>query len=321
MSFVRKTIMASLFIVLSFTALGTITFAWLSVATVNAVDVMELGALADGLELSLTGEPTTFRKELNINDFIDTLVSLKMRDVTSVDNKAFKTLQGGPATVNVDYLTFVVYIRTSTIHDKVFLVENNLNATFDDFLPGTAVASKGIDFYAPFDFQYKPDVIVRNGELRRYYASNAIRLGFAEQLVDVGDYDDTRDNESLHNKIFDPSGDEIMGFGKEYGQHDFFNIMHTDPTKQISLPTVFPNTLYDFTKFSSNPNIAEDDKSLIVNLVETDLIDNSTGNPFKYGKVKINIWLEGYDADAFDSVYYDILKVRLKLKSGLIITD
>ena len=64
----------------------------------------------------------------------------------------------------------------------------------------------------------------------------------------------------------------------------------------------------------NNPYQALDNDSLITVLQETDEV-NEKGRSIYRGKIRINIWIEGWDADAFDSVENDRLKIQLQFKA------
>jgi hypothetical protein len=39
------------------------------------------------------------------------------------------------------------------------------------------------------------------------------------------------------------------------------------------------------------------------------------------GKVTMNIWLEGWDADCFDAILDDVIRIQLKFRAGKSITN
>jgi hypothetical protein len=63
----------------------------------------------------------------------------------------------------------------------------------------------------------------------------------------------------------------------------------------------------------TNPYIALDDDSQVATMVATEYV-NEDGKPIYRAKVRINIWIEGWDADAFDSVENDRVLIQLQFK-------
>ena len=57
------------------------------------------------------------------------------------------------------------------------------------------------------------------------------------------------------------------------------------------------------------------DNSKIMTLITTDKTDEDDRTYYE-GKVTIRIWLEGWDADMFDGVFRDNLKIQLMFKLG-----
>ena len=73
---------------------------------------------------------------------------------------------------------------------------------------------------------------------------------------------------------------------------------------------------YRLTTFDpTNPYIAENDDSQVATMIATEDV-NSDGDPIFRAKVRINIWIEGWDADAFNSILNDRIKIQLKFKAA-----
>jgi hypothetical protein len=152
------------------------------------------------------------------------------------------------------------------------------------------------------------DVVYR-GHKDTYYAKDAIRIGF-EELIDQP-YDQ-RQVEELNHFIFDPSNNPLRGYGMSYGAYNYFVNM---TNKSITLPEEKPNTVYELSKaLEDNPYVANNQNSLISNLQSTGLYDQD-GNEVYQSKVRVNIWIEGWDADAFDAILKDYIKIQLQFKS------
>ncbi len=84
---------------------------------------------------------------------------------------------------------------------------------------------------------------------------------------------------------------------------------------QITLPQEKPYTIYELTQIAEdNPYQALDNQSLITELQPTGFYDQD-GNEIYQSKVIINIWIEGWDADAFNAVLKDYIKIQLQFKN------
>lgn len=313
----RRTYILSLSFVLLIITLGTVTYAWVNLSLMNNVSGLDLTATSgDELELSLDG--INYSHNLP-EDLVRTLFDeVNLYDVTSIDGIHFQTgglREVGEAIPNEHYLSFDLWFRTSRSQRYVYLYNNLTNtASFDTDQVGTYVLSRGVPWIAKHTFLNGPELtdVVQQGSLGIYYAKNSVRMAFIEQ-VDEFNENDLRDEEELIRYIFDPSEDPIRGFGKNYGAFSYF-FHHT--LIYMSLPREFPHTSYRLSRMDpNNPYQALDDESLIASLQITNQVDDR-GRTYYSGKVRINIWIEGWDADAFDAITDDILRIQLQFKSA-----
>eukprot|EP01155_Anaeramoeba_flamelloides_P023902 Anaeramoba_flamelloidesa808574_102.p3 GENE.a808574_102~~a808574_102.p3 ORF type:complete len:146 (-),score=18.85 a808574_102:1501-1938(-) len=122
---------------------------------------------------------------------------------------------------------------------------------------------------------------------------------------------DTREEETLISWIFDPSGDETRGYGNTYGNYSYF----TEKTRNfISIPSQEQQVKYELSSYDPrNPYQALDNESIVATLQDTGLVDES-GDAIYQGKLRITLWVEGWDADAFDAISGDRLKIQLQFK-------
>lgn len=297
-------------------ALGTVTYAWISLSTINNIEGLSLSATTgDELEMSIDG--INYASRLNTSELEDIFGDVKLIDVTSSDGVNFE-LGGlrdeGPAISNQDYLSFDLYFRTIEPEHHVYLVDNvSDRVSYDVAAKGTFVVSHGMMWVNRTGFQNGPlitDYVEPNTE-DRYYASDTIRMSFVE-LVDETNARDTRAESQLHRWIFDPSGDEMRGYGKSYGAYSYFiQVTHF----YIDIPGDGPEVVYELTEPDpTNPYVTYDTNSLVTTLQESDEVDDE-GRPYYKGKIRVNIWVEGWDADTFDAVDSDRVKIQLQFKS------
>ncbi|MDI6452455.1 hypothetical protein [Peloplasma aerotolerans] len=309
---INLSILSLIFILLIF---GTVTYAWISMSTINNIEGMSITATAGNeLEISLDGE--NFANNLTIQELNDLFENIVLRDVTTTDGIDFTrgglTL-GGRATPNQHYLSFELWFRTTRTELNVYLINNvSHEMEYDSIKDGTYVVSRGITWMSSHDFQYGPEItdMIFRGETRQYFASEAIRIGSVE-LHDESNELDNRTDEQLKRFIFDPSENEGRGYGKPYGAYSFFK-ERTRVT--LELPETLPNTSYRLSTLDPiNPYQALDNESLIATLQETNQVD-AQGRTIYQGKIRINVWIEGWDADAFDAIINDRIKIQLQFK-------
>lgn len=317
--FIRKFSISIMSLIFSFAIFGTVTYAWFSLAKTNVLDNLTINiTTGNHLEISLDG--VDYYKKLParlVQEAIGKQLSLK--DVTSYDGINF---MGGPlkeeeVRPNIDYFSLTFWFRT-TAQDKrdVYLVDNVSNdIDFGDEADGTYVVSRGIKWRSDNTFQNGPNPLtdtVYPGQRGMFKGADAIRISFVEEKDKANPYD-VRSEDKLIHFIFDPSGDQERGFGKSYGAFAYFKAKRKE---DIKIPEVIPDAQYDLTEFSeANPYIPLNSKSRVTKLIDT--VDKSPEGKIYYrGKLTVNIWLEGWDADCFSSIYRDTIKVQLRFKAG-----
>lgn len=315
----KKLFISILSLIIAVLIFGTVTYAWFSIATTNIVHNISLGiSSGDKFQISLDG--INYSKTIPSEDILKAIGNkLDLKDVTTTNGIDFS--KGGPeekeeAVANVDYISLTFYFRTSGYERNVYLVENvSQLARFEENVEGTYVISKGINWKADVTFRNginPTEDIVNVGERDVYYAANAVRVGFVEEKI-VENVLDVREEEQLTRKIFDLSDNEIRGYGTSFGSLDYYNVKHN---KDIQPPALIPETVTKLSEFDEYvPYIPLDDNSKILELIKTNS-RNESGDYYYQGRVKINIWIEGWDADCFNAILRDSLMIQLKFKSA-----
>jgi len=302
MNSMRRTIIAFLALMLLALTLGASTFAWISIARTSQIESITLIAtLGDKLQISLDGE--TYYDELPKEEMINVFKGNKLLDITTMDGKNFRHLRDEISVKpNSEYISVDFYFRTDSVREHVVYLANNISDSviFDQYQPpeGTFIVSKGVKYRSRFDYLYDIDDIVQAHELRTYYISGAVRISTISEI----------DNEEVV-KIFDLSGNEHRGFGKPYGAYDYYR---KSSIREITLPTETPPTIYKLSEFDPNGPFSYDDNSKLVVLDEVKEFDGKT---YYTGKITMNIWIEGWDADLFDPVLEDRIKIQLQFKA------
>jgi hypothetical protein len=311
---VYLSILTFIFVVL---VTGTVSYAWFTYATINNIDGLSLGASAgDDLELSIDG--INFSNILLTSELTDLFSDISLNAVTTIDNVNFTT--GGVygskiASAGEQYLSFDVWIRTTRPERSIYLFNNVSDSiTYEDSRPGTFVKSRGTFWIANETFQNGPSQsdMITIGSIDRYYASDAIRIGIKELIDDTNPLDEREESE-LQNLIYDSSENEDRGFGKTFGAYNYF---FKRTLIYLYLPEVFPVTTYRLSQMDpNNPYQALDNNSLVANLQETTQIDDND-KVYHQAKVRINVWIEGWDPDSLDAIDRDIVRIQLQFKAA-----
>jgi hypothetical protein len=317
--FSKKLLVSIFSLLFFFTIFGTVTYAWFSLAKFNQLSNLNI-ELVTGKEFQISLDGINFHNEISTTEIEHFIGSkAKLSDITSTDGKNFifgklKEDEGIPE-ANTDYLSFPLYFRTTRKQKFVYLVNNVSSLVqYDMVRKGTYAVSKGILWTADNTFQngLEADNLIRTGEKYLLNASDAIRIAVIEEQIENNIFDN-RDSNDLLSKIFDLSGNPDRGYGAPFGGISYFNKKHRI---QLDPPTEIPTTVYKLTEFDdTNPYLPLNRNSEILEMIQTIEIDEY-GNSYSIGKVIINIWLEGWDADCFNAIYSDSLRIQLEFRSG-----
>ena len=294
---------------------GTVSYAWLSMSMINNLENITITASAGNeLELSLDGESYDSSLPHVLMDQL--LRQIRLDDVTSSDGINFQRggiRSPGLAARNLEYLSFDIYFRTTRPENHVYLVNNvNHRVQYDTSVPGTFVVSRGVSWSPRFDFQngLTPNDKVYAGTPMMFYAADAVRISAIELKNDRNPLD-LRPEGAFVNMIYDPSENEDRGYGMPFGAYHYFELMTGN---KLDVPLSKPNTIYKLTEFHElNPYQALDNNSLIAELQPSGTYDDRQ-REYYTGKVRINIWVEGWDPDTFDCILEDRIKIQLQFK-------
>lgn len=313
---VRKFYLSLLSVLLLTFIFGTVTYAWIIDPT--SVEGLSLTATT-GSELLISVDGENYSQSLSPSDIEALFREIFLIDVTSMDGINFYT--GGVrererAIENEHYISFELWFQTTQPERHVYLVNNvNDQASFTEEVHGTYVISRGVPWIAKTTFLNGPNEsdIVQRGDQGIYFGSDAVRISVIE-LRNEDNPLDTRADSEFRRLIYDPSENPERGFGKYYGSFNYF--MAIMNYTNFRLPTVVPPTVYQLTQFPSyDPFQALDNQSQVMELIATEDTD-ADGKTYYRGKIRVNIWVEGWDADAFDAINEDILRIQLQFKAA-----
>lgn len=296
---------------------GTATYAWISLATINNIEGLNLTA-SSGDELQLSVDGINFSTSLPMDSLITNPEGILLYDVTSTDGINFEAgglREGYFANPNEHYLSFDIWFRTSRLERDVYLFNNiSKEMTFDSpNRVGTYVVSRGVVWRSPHTFYNGPTLndVVQAGDVGTYYGSEAIRISINE-LKDENNELDLREQDQFTTFIYDPSENQERGYGASFGQFSYF---FQRTLIFVDLPKDMPQVSYRLTRMDPhNPYQALDNQSRIAELQPTGIMDETTNREYFQGKVRINVWIEGWDADAFDALDKDRIKIQLQFK-------
>lgn len=313
----RRILISILIFTVMIMTLGTATFAWISVITTNNIDGLSLTASSgDELEISLDG--INYYSQLPGELIEELYQGYSLIDVTSLDGVTFYT--GGlrdvkPAIPNEHYISFDLWIRSTERERNIFLINHiPIDTEYETDEIGTYILSKGVIWINPTRFLNGPDQDdwVEAGQIDRYYASHAMRMSITERINEQNELDTRSTNDLKPTFIFDPSNDPVRSYGQPIGAFSYF---FQRTRWWIELPTEKPVVSYRLSQTDPyDPYQALDNDSWVATLVPTGLY-NEIDEEYYATKMSINIWVEGWDADAFDAIDRDQVKIQIQFKA------
>lgn len=301
----RKFYFSVFAVIFSFLAFSQATFAWITMSNEAMLEDAQLNVISDGrFYISLDGK--NFKEKLSSED-IEAVIGKNpcMDNVTSIDGKSFFTKKGEKVKPEGNYISFCLYFKTDDITSNELFLVNNVSdkvtyETANDNIDGTFVVSKGVTWVSDIDFSYGEENI-KKGSVGSYYAANAIRIAIIEEELE-NDFS-VSEKKDLLSLIYDPSENEKMGYGATTGAFDYYS----KRLDKLTSPTILPNTKYSLTTFK-NPYEANNDDSICARFQPY----NENGERWYITKVRVNIWLEGWDADCFNAIFADKVMIQLK---------
>ena len=326
----KRMIISVLTLVLTVAALGTTTFAWFSLSTTSQIsNISGQVTGGEGLEVRLVRDGGTSSGWM-ANIDADTLANFypenfRFEAVTTADPEAseFFMMQqseegfislNGPTSKNMHYLEFDIQLRSQTpgivrLTGLEFPDATNPQVTFP--IDGNA-------------YEQYNNLGANTGYTVLTRAKNGARVSISQldenrdqvegntQVYQNGD-SVTPTNEDGSLRYNDPNiiGNHVMGnTGVHFGQWSYLTDSRglriysdvSDPTNPIQL---------------TNPT------SITILEAHTDVIDSSTyrttinlleggvgGTGYYSASFRVRIWIEGWDADSYDSIYHALLSVN-----------
>ena len=297
-SITRKLVLSILTVVLTVVALGTTTFAWFTLTNTAVVQPFQAEITSDtGIEVAI-GVPVAGEEDnLNwvttlttaaIQDYIETLTFTEFTHVTTANAVDFTTLGTSSMTGTTSgYLSIPINFRSNSANrilwSSVTLTSGSAPWQADVAFTGAKGASYIPGDSVPIDAAdaFRIAVIGTVG-----VATNVVgyELPDSESNVVLDGDGAPMDLRGIQEDIDpDPIGEDLRYIGVNGAMNYFYR-------KNASLPfgVEAVSVLNTIQALSDNPVL--------------DLAASETSGAAWYGQITIRIWLEGWDANAYNSV-------------------
>jgi len=295
----------SLFVlILALGVAGASTYAWIAGNNSAKIDGFNLEIKGDtNLLISLSGESGTFKSSISKAEIEEYLIAkygenFKLTPATSSDGKAFADLDG--STENISYASITLYFQSNAKQD-VFLntspSSNHVSSQRKDGSDSNVVCA-----WKDIETVYGQSSIIPKGDKVYASAMNAARISFVNGEDAV---------------VWNPNPEK--GFSGDYNYKSLPDFtcysLSTDYLNEVfgynlSVPSYYQTLCSKDYYDMEAGNYIITDKLLTLEYNEAD--------EYYRGEFTVNIWLEGWDGDCFDSIIDDILTIGLQFQSVLV---
>lgn len=278
---------------LTLTALGTTTFAWFTLSKTSTINNLEASVAAgEGLEIALGVDGvrlTEFKTNLTSSDLAiikSTIGNLELTAVSTTDLVNFNKLEYNPpednnlpglyktgALENADYLNIDIFFKSNSPGEVIFTDYHFINHE-KEFMPRIKyIKEEGgmVEQVLPFQTE----------------AANAARIAVNDFVV--------QKPQSLTNT-------HTGNTGVIYGQYSYLtqlgnNIYWNSISSKLNNDSILDVSILD-------ANTAVNNHSIGILTKEVNTNDYTL-------TASLKIWIEGFDADAYDSIYGTKLEIDL----------
>jgi hypothetical protein len=318
----RKLMISILTVVLSISALGTTTFAWFTLTNVATVESFSANIVSEtGIEVSLDG--TTWYNSLS-EALIDTYIANKygtfaFNHITSVDGQIMRSL-GTTSLPNVTagsgHLELILFFRSENVKELAW-TGVTLGGTGLTWRSDVAYTdSKGVAVPAGTDVSLNPADAMRISVL----SPVDVALGVDPLAPIVYENPSSGTNTvlgglsavDLSNGGVGVNGGLNYYYVKTQGDLPFGTDAVTVATTSTAITSdpLNPNIVLNLNATGGNPVIYPNDPYYFTDPLGKTVNYNATYG----GYIVINIWFEGYDAEAFNSLLGGEVTVGLEFK-------
>lgn len=281
MNYKRRILTSVVMLVLMVVALSTGVFAWFTINTKTEATSLEgtAEALDGGFLISTSGKNGSYATSVSLSDV--TSEGFKFVDTTTTDGIKMVDMNG--VVIDSGYLEFDLYFLTGEERDTIYLTYLKI----EDVTPGASwVAEK--------DIQYGENKTLNQGTIMKANLSSALRVSIQEESL------------------------ETLNIFEKYGSEDNINVAFDNKeTATFNNTTGFGGFAADYYKAIMNETlkVPTDRKDIIINedhTTDTEIakaiepVTSGLGvdETFTKGtKVKVRVWLEGWDGEAFNAIH------------------
>lgn len=283
MKYTKKIITSTITLILMIVVLSSGVYAWFTINTKTSAENLtgSAQALDGGFYIRLKGD-SDWKTSISLENVVDE--NFEFTDVTTTNGIDIKTLDGNTATGG--FVEFELEFLTGSARNNVYLTSLEI---IDSILGASWIAEKNISYTGG---------VVNAGMLMQANLSDAIRVsvennGNPKIFEKYGSNDDVAVALTSDTAVFS----NTVGFGG-FAKLYYTEIMGTLPATPAAREDIVinqdhsTNTLINTT---TNNNVPSHDKG-----------DSFTN----YGSVKVRVWLEGWDGEAFNAIHSGEVKIN-----------
>lgn len=282
MNYKRRILTSVVMLVLMVVALSTGVFAWFTINTKTEATSLEgtAEALDGGFLISTSGEDGTYATSISLSGV--TSESFKFVDTTTTNGINMVDMNGDE--INSGYLEFDLYFLTGEERDTIYLTYLEIEDV-----------TQGASWVAEKDISYGDNQILKQGTIMKANLSSALRVSIQEKSSETLNIFEKYGSEENINVAFD-SNKETATFNNTTGFGGFaVDYYEAIMNKTLTVPT-------DRGDIIINENHTTDTK--IAKAVTQNTNDLGVDATFTKGtKVKVRVWLEGWDGEAFNAIH------------------
>jgi hypothetical protein len=303
----RRLLLSIITVVLTITALGSTTFAWFTITNIATVQPFQAQVISDeGIEIAIgTGDPlalewkTTLTTQ-DIYDYMESVYGLnafRFNHVTSPDGTNFYTLgtSGQGAGTTDGYLSLPIHFRSDST-SEVTWTQVQLSGTQETFTTRVGFTdSKGIYRAANSSLFVNPADAIR-------VSITGLIGGFSST---VAYENDTSATNTILGGLVDEDlrglTEDVLGvptyIGVDGAQNYFYRSNAILPGGIDLVNTI--STLQSITS------------TKVVDLTSGSLL---TADAEYYGLITVNVWFEGWDAEAYNALLGRVISLSLRFE-------
>jgi hypothetical protein len=296
-----KLLFAIISVAFALVALGTTTFAWFTLSDTATVSTFDAQITAgEGIEISLDGTNyyTTIPATVIQNKI--TQLNVELKDVTSKNGKQLFYFNSDEAinytslgTAKKPYIEFDLSFRSPSA-TGVILEEYKFTSKH---VVGDQEV-EGISWTADVSFTNSFGAPVTAGTPATYYAHAALRMSLTPVINESSEGtavvyqapDDSAAEVKTNKALYQPTGDTVSPI--QNGMVDYYNTKNSDNPLDLTNVTL------------ANALTEPSDSNLITLAANTPQ------------KVRVRIWIEGWDPDTFNAILNAKINVKMVFKSN-----